>query len=160
MTHDYQRHGTTSLFAALEVATGKVHGRCFRRHRHREFIVFLESLAKQYPKVELHLICDNYGTHKHPQVKAWLENHPRFHLHFTPTSASWLNLVERWFGIISQQAIRRGSFTSVAQLERAITRFLAHWNQDPRPPLKSNAVSKMLNLFLLRDTLAARRVDN
>ena len=133
MTHDYERHGTTSLFAALEVASGKVHGRCFRRHRHGEFIAFLESLAKQYPSVELHLICDNYGTHKHPRVKAWLEDHPRFHLHFTPTSASWLNLVERWFGIISQQAICRGSFTSVVQLERTITRFLAHWNQDAKP---------------------------
>ena len=133
MTHDYERHGTTSLFAALEVASGEVHGRCFRRHRHREFIAFLESLAKRYPRLELHLICDNYGTHKHPKVKAWLQDHPRFRLHFTPTSASWLNLVERWFGIISQQAIRRGSFTSVAQLERAITRFLAHWNQNAKP---------------------------
>jgi len=133
MTHDYERHGTTSLFAALEVASGEVHGRCFRRHRHREFIAFLESLAKRYPRLELHLICDNYGTHKHPKVKAWLQDHPRFRLHFTPTSASWLNLVERWFGIISQQAIRRGSFTSVAQLERAITGFLAHWNQNAKP---------------------------
>src|SRR6202163_1555646 len=114
MTHDYVRHGTTSLFAALEVASGKVHGRCYRRHRHAEFIVFLESLAKRYPKLELHLICDNYGTHKHPAVKQWLAAHPRFHLHFTPTSASWLNLVERWFGLITAQAIRRGSFDSVA----------------------------------------------
>ena len=101
MTHDYMRHGTTSLFAALEVASGKVHGRCYRRHRHAEFIAFLESLAKRYPKLELHLICDNYGTHKHPAVKQWLAAHPRFHLHFTPTSASWLNLVERWFGLIT-----------------------------------------------------------
>ena len=95
MTHDYTRHGTTSLFAALEVSSGKVHGRCFRRQRHAEFIAFLESLAKRYPKLELHLICDNYGTHKHPAVKQWLAAHRRFHLHFTPTSASWLNLVER-----------------------------------------------------------------
>jgi transposase len=95
MTHDYTRHGTTSLFAALEVASGKVHGRCFKRHTHLEFIAFLESLARRYPKRELHLICDNYGTHKHPAVKRWLAGHPRFHLHFTPTSASWLNLVER-----------------------------------------------------------------
>ena len=133
MTHDYTRHGTTSLFAALEVASGKVHGRCFRRHRHAEFIAFLESLVKRYPKLELHLICDNYGTHKHPAVKQWLAAHPRFHLHFTPTSASWLNLVERWFGLITSQAIRRGSFQSVAQLEQAIARFLADWNDHAQP---------------------------
>ena len=131
MTHDYLRHGTTSLFAALEVATGKVHGRCYRRHRHAEFIAFLESLAKRYPK--LHLICDNYGTHKHPAVKQWLAAHPRFQLHFTPTSASWPNLVERWFGLITSQAIRRGSFQSVARLEQAITRFLANWNENAQP---------------------------
>jgi len=133
MTHDYVRHGTTSLFAALEVASGKVHGRCYRRHRHAEFIVFLESLAKRYPKLELHLICDNYGTHKHPAVKQWLAAHPRFHLHLTPTSASWLNLVERWFGLITAQAIRRSSFDSVARLEQAITRFLANWNETAKP---------------------------
>jgi transposase len=132
MTHDYTRHGTTSLFAALEVASGKVHGRCYRRHRHAEFIVFLESLAKRYPKLELHLICDNYGTHKHPAVKQWLAAHPRFRLHFTPTSASWLNLVERWFGLISAQTIRRGSFDSVARLEQAIARFLATWNENAK----------------------------
>ena len=133
MTHDYQRHGTTSLFAALEVASGKVHGRCYRRHRHQEFIEFLNSLARHYPGRELHLICDNYGTHNHQAVRAWLAAHPRCQLHFTPTSASWLNLVERWFGVISQQTIRRGSFDSVAQLERAIARFVAHWNQDAKP---------------------------
>ena len=119
MTHDYLRHGTTSLFAALEVASGKVHGRCFKRHTHLEFIAFLESLARRYPRRELHLICDNYGTHKHPTVKQWLAAHPRFHLHFTPTSASWLNLVERWFALITSQAIRRGSFDSVRRLEQA-----------------------------------------
>jgi transposase len=133
MTHDYTRHGTTSLFAALEVASGKVHGRCYRRHRHREFIAFLESLARRYPKLELHLICDNYGTHKHPAVKRWLAAHPRFHLHFTPTSASWLNLVERWFALITSQAIRRGSFSSTRRLEQAIMRWLDHWNQNAKP---------------------------
>ena len=133
MTHDYIRHGTTSLFAALEVASGKVHGRCFKRHTHLEFIVFLESLERRYPKLELHLICDNYGTHKHPAVREWLAAHRRFHLHFTPTSASWLNLVERWFALITAQAIRRGSFTSVARLERAIARWLAHWNENAKP---------------------------
>jgi transposase len=133
MTHDYKRNGTTSLFAALEVASGKVHGRCYRQHRHVEFVAFLKSLAHSYPHREVHLICDNYGTHKHPAVRQWLAAHPRFHIHFTPTSASWLNLVERWFGVISQQAIRRGSFDSVAELERAITRFLDNWNQQAKP---------------------------
>jgi transposase len=133
MTHDYTRHGTTSLFAALEVASGKVHGRCYRRHRHLEFIAFLESLARSYPKLELHLICDNYGTHKHPAVKRWLAAHPRFHLHFTPTSASWLNLVERWFALITSQAIRRGSFDSIRRLEQAIMRWLDRWNQNAQP---------------------------
>jgi transposase len=133
MTHDYTRHGTTSLFAALEVASGKVHGRCYRRHRHLEFIAFLQSLARRYPKLELHLICDNYGTHKHPAVKRWLAAHPRFHLHFTPTSASWLNLVERWFALITSQAIRRGSFNSTRRLEQTIMRWLDHWNHNAKP---------------------------
>jgi transposase len=133
MTHDYVRHGTTSLFAALEVASGKVHGRCYRQHRHTEFIAFLKSLARRYRGREIHLICDNYGTHKHPAVKQWLTDHPRFHLHFTPTSASWLNLVERWFALITQQAIRRATFNSVTQLERTITHFLARWNDHAKP---------------------------
>jgi transposase len=100
---------------------------------HVDFIAFLESLAKRYPRLELHLICDNYGTHKHPAVARWRAAHPRFHLHFTPTSASWLNLVERWFALITSQAIRRGSCDSVRRLERVITRYLAHWNQNARP---------------------------
>ena len=133
MTHDYTRHGTTSLFAALEVASGKVHGRCFPRHTHVEFLAFLKSLARRYPKRELHLICDNYGTHKHPAVKEWLAAHPRIHLHFTPSSASWLNLVERWFAIITGQAIRRGSFDSVRRLEAAIMNWLSHWNDNAQP---------------------------
>jgi transposase len=133
MTHDYVRHGTTSLFAALEVASGKVHGRCYPRHTHVEFIDFLKTLAKRYGSRELHLICDNYGTHKHPKVTEWLKEHPNFHLHFTPTSASWLNLVERWFGLITSQAIRRGSFDSVKSLEKAIARYMAEWNEKPRP---------------------------
>jgi transposase len=133
MTHDYTRHGTTSLFAALEVASGKVHGRCFKRHTHLEFIAFLASLARRYPRRNLHLICDNYGTHKHPAVRQWLAAHARFHLHFTPTSASWLNLVERWFALITGQAIRRGSFDSVRRLERAIMLWLAAWNENAQP---------------------------
>lgn len=133
MTHDYERHGTTSLFAALEVATGKVEGRCFPRHMHVEFIAFLDVLGKKYRKREIHLICDNYGTHKHPEVGKWLAAHPNFHMHFTPTSASWLNLVERWFARITDEAIRRGSFKSLRHLEMAITDYLAHWNDDPKP---------------------------
>src|SRR6516225_5539334 len=133
MTHDYTRHGTTSLFAALEVASGQVHGRCFKRHTHLEFIAFLESLARRYPQRELHLVCDNYGTHKHPAVTRWLAVHLRFHLHFTPTSASWLNLVERWFALITGQAIRRGSFDNVARLEKAIMSWLPQWNQNAQP---------------------------
>jgi transposase len=110
-----------------------VHGRCYRRHRHPEFIEFLSSLARGYPRRELHLICDNYGTHNHPAVRQWLLEHLRLQLHFTPSSASWLNLVERWFGLISQQAIRRASFDSVAQLERAVSRFVEHLNQAAQP---------------------------
>lgn len=133
MTHDYERNGTTSLFAALEVASGKVHGQCFDRHTHLEFIAFLDSIAKKYRRREIHLICDNYGTHKHPKVKEWFAAHPRFHVHFTPTSASWLNLVERWFALVTDKVIRRGSFDSVRQLERAISRYLESWNQDAKP---------------------------
>jgi transposase len=133
MTHDYVRHGTTSLFAALEVATGKVSQRCFRQHTHQEFLVFLKILDRKYRRKEIHLICDNYGTHKHPTVREWLAQHPRFHLHLTPTSASWLNLVERWFARITQEAIRRGTFLSVAALERAILRYTNTWNENPKP---------------------------
>ena len=133
MTHDYKRNGTTSLFAALEVASGKVLGRCFPRHTHAEFTSFLEAINRNYPRREIHMICDNYGTHKHPAVREWLAAHPRFHTHYTPTSASWLNLVERWFALITSQAIRRGSFDSVRALERAIMRYLAHWNERAKP---------------------------
>jgi transposase len=134
MTHDYKRHGTTTLFAALDVATGKVIGQCMKRHRHQEFLRFLRAIDKQTPKkLDLHLIADNYATHKHPNVKAWLEKHPRFHLHFTPTSASWLNQVERFFGLITEDRIRRGVFTSVSELEAAIQEYLDHHNADPKP---------------------------
>ena len=133
MTHDYKRNGTTSLFAALEVASGKVLGRCFPRHTHVEFVGFLETIKKKYPRRDVHLICDNYGTHKHPAVRGWFAAHPRFKVHYTPTSASWLNLVERWFANITSQAIRRGSFDTVRALERAIIRYLANWNEDAKP---------------------------
>src|SRR5512147_1833917 len=134
MTHDYKRHGTTTLFAALDVLTGRVIGQCLPRHRHDEFLKFLRVIDKQTPKgLDVHLILDNYSTHKHPDVRAWLTKHPRFHLHFTPTSSSWLNLVERWFREITDKALRRGSFNSVADLIAAIEEYLTIHNEDPKP---------------------------
>jgi len=134
MTHDYKRNGTTCLFAALEVLQGKVIGQCFTRHRHQEFLRFMRRLDAEFPgQIMLHLVMDNYGTHKHPNVQAWLKRHPRFVPHFVPTSSSWLNLVERWFGELSAKAVRRGSFTSVADLQSAIAGFLEVWNENPRP---------------------------
>ncbi|MGH8938039.1 MAG: IS630 family transposase [Actinomycetes bacterium] len=132
-THDYVRHGTTTLFAALEVATGKVTDACYERHRHDEFLDFLKKVARAYPRRELHVVVDNYRTHKHPDVEAWLAQHPRVTLHFTPTSGSWLNLVEVFFSIITRQAIRRGTFQSVKDLVRAIRRFIDAWNDRCHP---------------------------
>jgi transposase len=132
-THDYVRHGTATLFAALEVATGRVTQQVFDRHRHQEFLRFLKRVAKAYPRRHLHVVLDNYGTHKHPEVKQWLEKHPRIHLHFTPTGASWLNMVEIFFAIITKQAIRRGSFASVKELVAAIRRFIEAWNERCEP---------------------------
>ncbi|HEY7008563.1 MAG TPA: IS630 family transposase [Jatrophihabitantaceae bacterium] len=132
-THDYVRHGTTTLFAALEVATGKVTDACYPRHRHEEFLKFLKQVAKAYPRVKLHLVCDNYATHSHPAVKAWLARNPRITMHFTPTSGSWLNMVEIFFGIITRQAIRRGTFTSVKDLIGAIGIFIDSWNERCQP---------------------------
>jgi hypothetical protein len=132
-THDYQRNGTTNLFAALEVATGKVTDRCYDRHGKAEFLDFLKRVARAYPRRELHVVVDNYHTHKHPDVEAWLAGHPRVTLHFTPTSGSWLNLVEVFFGIITRQAIRRGSFASVPQLVAAIRTFIDGWNERRHP---------------------------
>jgi transposase len=132
-THDYVRHGTTTLFAALEVATGRVEQTCLPRHRHQEFLEFLKQVAKAYPRQKLHLVCDNYATHKHPAVKAWLARNPRIALHFTPTSGSWLNMVEIFFGIITRQAIRRGTFNSVDDLIKSITAFINGWNERCHP---------------------------
>jgi len=132
-THDYVRHGTTTLFAALDVATGKVTDRCFHRHTNIEFLAFLKQVAKAYPRVELHVVCDNYGTHKHPTVNAWLAKHPRITLHFTPTSGSWLNMVETFFGILTRQAVRRGTFRSVADLEEALATYVKAWNERCKP---------------------------
>lgn len=134
ITHDYVRHGTTTLFAALDIANGQVITQCKPRHRHQEFLSFLRHIDEQVPKkLDVHLILDNYATHKHPRVRAWLVRRPRYRLHFTPTYSSWLNQVEIWFGQITRQAIRRGSFSSTAELRRKIERYAEHWNAHPRP---------------------------
>ncbi len=134
MTHDYKRNGTTTLFAALDALTGKVIGQCLPRHRNGEFLRFLRTIDRRVPKgLAVHLILDNYGTHNQPNVKAWLAKHPRFHLHFTPTSSSWLNLVERWFRDLTDKAIRRGVFRSVPELIAAIDEYLQAHNDDPKP---------------------------
>jgi transposase len=133
-THDYRRHGTTTLFAALEVATGRITAdACYPRHRNGEFLAFLKQVATAHPRVQLHVVVDNYATHNHPKVKAWLAKHPRITLHFTPTSASWMNMVEIFFGVIDRQPIRRGTFTSVADLTGAIRAFIDGYNQRCEP---------------------------
>src|SRR5438309_1007461 len=134
MTHDYKRNGTTTLLAALEVAQGKVVGQCFARHRNREFLKFLRRLDQEFPgDIPLHLVMDNYGTHKHPKVQAWLKKHPRFLPHYVPTSSSWLNLVERWFSELTSKRLRRGTFLSVPELITAIEEFMDTWNRNPKP---------------------------
>jgi transposase len=134
MTHDYKRNGTTTLFAALNVLTGVILGQCLPRHRNGEFVAFLKLIERSVPKrKQIHLIVDNYGTHTHPNVVEWLRKHPRFHLHFTPTSSSWLNLVERWFRELTTKRLQRGSFASVPQLIEAIENYIEHHNTDPKP---------------------------
>jgi transposase len=144
-THDYTRHGTTTLFAALSMLDGKVIGDCMPRHRHQEFIRFLQIIDVKTPMdLDLHLIVDNYGTHKHPRVQSWLKRHPRFHLHFIPTSSSWLNMIERWFGEITSKRIRRGSFKSVPDLITAIMQYIETHNQNPRVFVWSASVEKIM----------------
>ena len=134
ITHDYVRHGTTTLFAALDIATGAVFTECKPRHRHQEFLSFLRRLDAAVPEeLDVHLIVDNYATHKHPKVRTWLAQRPRYHVHYTPTYSSWLNQVERWFGLITQRAIRRGSFRSVKDLIEKIDSFVQHYNRTHRP---------------------------
>ncbi|MGB7023535.1 MAG: IS630 family transposase [Candidatus Acidiferrales bacterium] len=134
MTHDYKRNGTTTLFAALSYLDGKVIGQCSSRHRHQEFLKFLRRLDREFPgDWELHMVLDNYGTHSTPEVQSWLKRHPRFVPHFIPTSSSWVNLVERWFGELTQKAVRRGAFASVPDLVETIEEFLSAWNENPRP---------------------------
>ena len=145
MTHDYLRHGTTTLFAALDVLHGTVIGGCFDRHRHEEFLKFLRQIDRETaPDQQLHLVVDNYATHKHPAVKKWLNRHRRFHLHFTPTSSCWLNLVERWFAEITRKRIRRGSFKSVKHLIQAITDYIQFNNQNPKPFVWTKRVEEIL----------------
>ena len=145
-THDYTRHGTTTLFAALNMLDGQVIGDCMPRHRHQEFIRFLQLINVKTPMdLDLHLIVDNYGTHKHPTVLRWLKRHPRFHLHFIPTSSSWLNMVERWFREITDKRIRRGSFKSVPDLIEAIMRYLDNHNQNPRVFIWSASVETIMS---------------
>jgi transposase len=143
-THDYVRHGTTTLFAALEIATGRVTGVCKNRHRHQEFLAFLKHVARAYPDRELHLVMDNYAAHKHPNVKAWLAGNPRINVHFTPTSGSWLNLVEVWFSIIERQAIHRGSFPSVRDLMIKIRAFINGWNDRCHPFIWTKPADQVL----------------
>lgn len=144
-THDYVRHGTTTLFAALNVLNGKVVGQCLPRHRHQEFLKFLRHLDRELPEpLHLHLIVDNYATHKHPRVKCWLEKHPRFRLHFTPTSASWTNLVERGFRELTDKAIRRGTFVSVPDLISSIENYLRNYNAQPKPFIWTASVDSIL----------------
>jgi transposase len=134
MTHDYKRHGTTTLFAALDVLEGRVIGQCMARHRHQEFIRFLNKINRETQTGrELHLIVDNYATQKHPKVRAWLERHKRFHFHFTPTSTSWLNAVEGFFAKLTRQRLKRGVFKGIVDLQAAINRYLAETNADPKP---------------------------
>jgi transposase len=145
MTHDYKRHGTTTLFAALNMLDGTVIGECMPRHRHSEFLRFLRRLDRETPaELDLHLILDNYATHKTPKVKSWLKAHPRFTLHFTPTSASWLNMVERFFGLITEDQIRCGVFKSVAELESAIMDYLDQHNANPKPFVWTKSAGQIL----------------
>ena len=156
MTHDYKRNGTTTLFAALDLAKGRLIGTCMPRHRHQEWIKFLRQIDKETPPgLDLHLIVDNYATHKHPKVKAWLKRHARFHIHFTPTSSSWLNLVERWFREITDKRIRRGVFKSVKELVAAIDGYIQQHNADP----KTFVWTAKADDILAKVSRARRRLD-
>ena len=144
-THDYMRHGTTTLFAALDIASGEVIGELHRRHRSSEFLQFLRTIEASVPAaLDIHLVMDNYGTHKTPKVRNWFARHPRFHVHFTPTSASWINLVERWFATLTEKQIRRGTHRSTRQLEQAIRSYLDTYNADPRPFVWSKSADDIL----------------
>lgn len=161
-THDYKRHGVTSLFAALDVATGQVLGKCYRRHRSVEFLDFLKRIDADVPaELDVHLVLDNYGTHKTALVRQWLQRRPRYHLHFTPTHASWLNQVERWFALLTERQIKRGSHRSVQELERAIRDFIAAHNQQPKPFRWTKSADQILASIarFATSTLAAHRPE-
>jgi transposase len=150
MTHDYVRNGTTSLFAAFDLASGSVIAQSYRRHRHKEFLRFLKLIDDAVPKdFDLHLVLDNYATHKTPEIHKWLLRHPRFHLHFTPTSSSWLNLVERWFAELTNRKLRRSAHRSVTELEADIRAWTSEWNKNPRPFVWTKTADEIL------ETLAA-----
>jgi transposase len=150
MTHDYVRHGTTSLFAAFDISSGSVIAHHYRQHRHQEFLRFLKLIDNAVPKdLNLHLVLDNYATHKTPKVKEWLIRHPRFHLHFTPTSSSWLNLVERWFAELTNRKLRRSAHRSITELETDVRKWINAWNTDPKPFVWTKTADQIL------DTLAA-----
>jgi transposase len=157
-THDYRRHGTTTLFAALNILEGTIIARCQPRHRHQEFLRFLHQIDESIPEErEVHLVLDNYGTHKHPQVREWFAKRPRYHLHFTPTSSSWLNQIERWFAEITRKRIRRGTFRSVPELVRAIEDYIGTYNQNPRPfqwvASAANIIRKVRKYKAISDTV-------
>jgi transposase len=159
MTHDYKRHGTTTLFAALDVLTGTVIGQCMPHHRHQEWLTFLKTIDREVPEgLAIHLICDNYATHKHQDVRTWLDKHPRFHLHFTPTSSSWLNLVERWFRELTDKALRRGAFHSVPDLIASIQDYIDSHNDDPRPYVWT-ATAQSILAKVARGRIALERVS-
>ena len=159
MTHDYKRHGTTTLFAALNVLDGQIIGQCQARHTHVEWLTFLRKIDRETPKDKtLHLIADNYATHKHPAVQAWLAKHPRFNMHFTPTSTSWLNMVERFFRDISENRLRRGVFTSVPELVVAIDEYVAHHNTDPKPFIWTKSARDILQKVIrANDRLSSKQ---
>ena len=147
LTHDYKRHGTTTLFAALNMATGEVIGKTYRKHRHQEVLRFLREIEKTVPKgQEIHMVLDNYATHKHEKVLAWIERKKRVFLHFIPTSASWANLVERFFGILTQKQIRRSVFTSVPHLEKRLREYLESYNENPRVLVWTRSVEEILEM--------------
>jgi len=162
MTHDYKRHGTTTLFAALDVLTGTIIGQCLPRHRHEEFLTFLKTIDAEVPRqLQVHLILDNYATHKHPNVQAWLKRHKRFHLHFTPTSSSWLNQVERWFRDLTDKNLRRGIFASVPDLTASIQAYIEAHNADPRPYVwTATAESILAKVERARTTLTQTATQN
>jgi transposase len=150
MTHDYVRHGTTSLFAALDLSSGSVIAQHYRRHRHQEFLRFLKLIDTAVPKhLDLHLVLDNYATHKTPAIHPWLLKHPRFHLHFTPTNSSWINLVERWFAELTNRKLRRSAHRSVTELEADIRKWINEWNKDPRPFAWTRSADEILETLVI-----------